>query len=578
MVDENNYSVAFAVLIISSLIVFFNISTAEIQPWDEGLYAIRSRAIIQNNAWLDQTQWAVGGLYSASYPPLIPIALSLSIKLFGESTFAIRFFSAFCSILTLTTFFLYFSRKYSIPIVFLFTINLLLSFHWLYYSRQGMTEIPLVCFTFLTIIFAQLHCDSQTAVQRIVYGVTLTFVFFIALMTKPVVSLTPLIFLIALFIKKEKLKLYSVAPYFLLGLILATPWFVFMTLRYGNEFASVLLPKQLVLPIEENIQKLSIFYYANQLLIANPSLILGISNIILMTLKPFESIRSFNTLSLTFFLWGLSSLVLLSLARTQLPHYTIYLLIPINFFSMVLVKTEDSLDTKIKSFLLTILIYASVWYFLGPIRHNLSQQFALWTIAIGFLVLLVITLFISSALSKSAFISKISFENLVFVLNILLLILTVLTLQRYPTGKIFGGKVISQQLLKISNEKIIYLYHYYNKSDCYNPQIAWYTKGKYLSGIQQLESNNVIYFPLSRRNKILENVQVLNNYPEDYVLYYIADRRNLPYRVVTALLSENRPIITSTPNYVLFGKMKKNLQKMKAILNENNNNHYYYTY
>src|SRR5579871_6889328 len=77
-------------LALACLIPFIRLGIGEIQPWDESLYAIRADACLKFGAWLDQTQFAVGGLYSAWHPPFGIWLIALSKVLLGNSTFAVR--------------------------------------------------------------------------------------------------------------------------------------------------------------------------------------------------------------------------------------------------------------------------------------------------------------------------------------------------------------------------------------------------------------------------------------------------------------------------------------------------------
>lgn len=568
---ESKHSVAISILILSALIILFNISAGEVQPWDEGLYAYRARIIIQNNFFLDQTSCAIGGLYSASYPPLVPIAISFAIKLFGNSNFSIRFFSALCSILTLVCFFYYFSRRYPIPLVFLFTANLLISSHWLFYSRQGMTEIPLVCFAFLTIIFAQYTIEKIEEKSRFIYGILTAIFFSLALMTKVIVSLIPLIFLIALISKKEKKKFFLVTPFFLIGILIAIPWYLFMTFRYGNEFTSVLVPMHLFVPVENNIQKLSFLYYFNQLIVSNPIFILALINLVLIISNFSSNLRRYDTFGLTMLLWAAFGLIFFSFAVTQLQHYTVYLLLPINFLAMDYVHREKTLEIKIKSTTLILLFLASLWYLIGDFRQHLSQNLSLPIILLILSLFLISVLFlgISSSNRVASYLTKFSFENIVFFVNIVILTITIISLQTKPTGKIFGGKAISKYLLELQDEKFVYIYHYYNESDKFNPQISWYTNGKFLSGNERTENNSIFRFPLPQKTGIIAKLRMLKELRDYNVLYYIADKK-LPYQIVINELASMREIIAITPNYVLFGKITKKIEQQNVIIANQN--------
>ncbi|MGQ9819887.1 MAG: ArnT family glycosyltransferase [Candidatus Kapaibacteriales bacterium] len=564
--SDYNYSSAILVFVLSALIILFNISEAEIQPWDEGLYAHRARVIIQKNLFMDQTPLAIGGLYSSSYPPLVPIAISFSIKLFGNTNFSIRFFSALCSILTLTTFFLYFSRKFPLQLVFLFTVNLLISFHWLFYSRQGMTEIPLVCFSFFSILLANHTIESTEQKKRLFFGILTAISFFLTLMTKVVISLVPLTFLLALLINKKKKEFFSTAPFFLIGIFLALPWYLFMAFHYGYEFTSVLIPMHFFQPIENNIQKLSFLYYINQIIVSNPVFVLALIYLVLQFFYPSSTFRKKNILELTMLLWAFLGLIIFSFAATQLQHYTVYLLLPINYLAMDFVYREDTSEIKIKSIAVILILLASLWYFIGDFRQHLSQNLSLPTIILLLCVVAVTILILNSSLiSRIAnYLKKISLENIVFLLIIIILTVTIISLQTQPTGKIFGGEIISKYLMEHKNEKLVYLYHYYNESDKFNPQISWYTNGKFLSGNERLENAKILRFPLPRKTRIIERLRALKELREYYVLYYIPDKK-LPYQIVINELASMRRIIAVTPNYILWGKISKKIEKQNVI-------------
>src|ERR1017187_2103213 len=72
------------------LIPFLRLGIGEIQPWDESLYVIRAEACLKFGAWLDQTKYAVGGLYSAWHPPLGVWLIAFSKYLLGNSTLSAR--------------------------------------------------------------------------------------------------------------------------------------------------------------------------------------------------------------------------------------------------------------------------------------------------------------------------------------------------------------------------------------------------------------------------------------------------------------------------------------------------------
>src|SRR3972149_5023847 len=81
---------------------FVNLGFGEIQEWDEALYAVRAKAIVQLGdwptkdltGWLDQTAYSVGGLYSAAHPPLYIWLTAITYRLFGITEFTTRLWAA----------------------------------------------------------------------------------------------------------------------------------------------------------------------------------------------------------------------------------------------------------------------------------------------------------------------------------------------------------------------------------------------------------------------------------------------------------------------------------------------------
>lgn len=188
--------ISFSLLVLSFIVLIFNIELGEVQPWDEGLYAYRARAILESNQWWDQSSVSLGGLYSSTYPPLVPWMIALNLQIFGENLFAIRIFSVLCSTFAIFLFVFFLSKQFDYLITFLVGLNLLLSSHWLFYSRQGMTDIPLLFFILSNIIVTVKFLEEQYKTKQLVLGLLISFTFFLGLMTKIVLSFIPLLTLI----------------------------------------------------------------------------------------------------------------------------------------------------------------------------------------------------------------------------------------------------------------------------------------------------------------------------------------------------------------------------------------------
>ncbi|MBI5323971.1 MAG: glycosyltransferase family 39 protein, partial [Ignavibacteriae bacterium] len=140
MAQKNHNWIITGIIALMAIIVFINLGTGEIQPWDEGLYAIRAKSILHYDDFWDQTEYSSGGLYSSTYPPLTIWFMSGAMKLFGENEFSARFFSALCSIFSLIFIYLISKKvvsfKYSVLTIILTGTTIV----WNKFSREGMTD------------------------------------------------------------------------------------------------------------------------------------------------------------------------------------------------------------------------------------------------------------------------------------------------------------------------------------------------------------------------------------------------------------------------------------------------------
>lgn len=557
----NHFTLGFSIAMLSAIILFFNLNKGEVQPWDEGLYAYRAKSIVDHNCWLDQTKYTLGGLYSSTYPPLVPWIISLNFKIWGANLFSIRAFSVICSIILITSLTLFFSRQYSQQLVFLFATNLLIAQHWILYSRQGTTDVPLICFIFLSVIFAIKFIESERKSESIVFGSAFTLTIFLGLMTKIVLSYLPIIIFIPLVILKEKKKALSLSIYFLLGTFFAFPWYIQMYLKYGWDFLSALFPPHLYSAVEGNIKPLGIFYYLNQLIVGNPIVIFGF----------FSLIRNFNKFNFKrlidrkgwiysiFYVWALLGILIFSLAPTKLPHYTLYMLLPLIILSLDFIDLElTRISSKQKVIAFCIYAIGLFWSVSPNFRRQISsgsfeQILPLNYILIGGFTILGLIVLLTKETQVQQWLGKFSFDLSLFSTTIVLIVLVILNLSLHPTGNVFGGEKAANWLLNNRTKTFVYLYHQYtnNNSDTLNPQLAWYTKGAYFV---HDTSKKILYVPIKKKNIGLEQVKITRHYPNYPLVYYIA---NKDFRSIILLheIGRYRPILFITPNYIIFGKM-----------------------
>ncbi len=569
MQKTNHLSVGFSIAILSAIILSFNLSKGEVQPWDEGLYAYRAKAIVDYNCWWDQTKYSLGGLYSSTYPPIVPWAISLSFKVFGENLFSVRFFSVICSVILIASLTFFFSNLYPQQTVFLIATNLLIAQHWILYSRQGTTDIPLLCFIFLSIIFAIKFIESRKKTESVLFGSFFSFTISLALMTKIVLSYFPLIIFIPLIFKQEKRKTINLGCFALIGVALALPWYVLMYINHSWGFLSALFPPHLYSAVEGNVRPLGIFYYLNQLIVSNPIVVFAFFSLI-------RNINKFNFKKLIevkgwiysiFYFWGLFGIIIFSLAPTKLPHYTLYMLLPLIVLSLDFIALElASISSKHKIVALYIYAFSLFWSLSPNLRQQISsrtieQLFSLNYILIGVFLLLGLVILLTKEEQIHRWFAKFQLDLSLFMATIVLMVLTILHLSISPTGNTFGGEKTANWLLSQQTTTFVYLYHQYtnNNSDTLNPQLAWYTKGAYFG---RDTSKKILFIPIEKSSIGFEQIKILGNYPNYPLVYYSASKA-LSNSILIQEIGRYRPIIFATSNYIVFGKM---FRKPKASI------------
>lgn len=564
------FFISLSALILSVIILIFNIQKGEVQPWDEGLYAFRAREILKTNLWWDQTSVSLGGLYSSTYPPIVPWAQAINMKIFGENLFAIRFFSIVCSALAIFLFIYFLSTQFDHTISFLVGINLLFSSHWMFYSRQGMTDIPLLFFILANFFSTLSFLEENNKIKKIAFGLLISFTFFLALMTKIVLSFLPLLALIFVFRYFGTKKLFEVFVFYLIGLLLALPWYLYMSINYGYVFLSALLPPHLFSIVEGNTKPLGILYYINQLLITNPILILSFVSIY-QRAKP-KKIENFifsgNFLSDVFFFWFLSGLIVFSLAPTKLAHYTLYLLPP-GFYLIceILCLHFSNFKHTFRFWVITLLFVNVFWYFTPSARQSIKQlefvlsPFAFALLVISFLLILTIYIIERKRTTNTLF-SENFLTTFIIIITSINIVILLLNEAKYPTGKVFGGEKTAIFLRKQNIQTFVYLFHKANDSDTLNPQLAWYTNGEYFG---RKKDKSIQFLPLPMDRIGLSELKQLKKYPNDYVVYYIFSSK-LPKEIILDELLQERQILLITPNYIIFGKKTKDNKERRETL------------
>lgn len=218
------------------------LGASDLKEWDEALYALRTLAILRDGQWLDQTAQAFGGFWTSVHPPLTLWLTALGCRLLGLSEWTLRLPSALagagCLLLAARL-----ARRLAGDRAtgLLAAAGLLLLPVFTRFVRLGQLDAPVLFWLLLCLLLFLKGRDGRGgwfAASGAALG--------LGLLSKVIVAaLAPLS--LALWLAWEALRrdgpagrrrrdAAGLALAVAIGLLLAAPWFAFMTARHGAEF------------------------------------------------------------------------------------------------------------------------------------------------------------------------------------------------------------------------------------------------------------------------------------------------------------------------------------------------------
>lgn len=378
---QNTWAVLTIVGIVAVL-RFVNLGFADIQVWDEALYGVRAESVVRFGDWWDQTPHSIEGLYSSLHPPIYIWCTAGAYALLGVNEFSTRLFSALFGAGTIFLVYLVGKRILNRTTGFVAALFLGLNPFFTFWTRQAQLDATLTFFITLSLLFiCHLISDGRhTGLWVILSGVAVG----LALMTKLFVALiVPVALLLGSVIYDRsnwRRSLWHVLLITGIALLIALPWHLMMTLKYGSGDVLFFLSQSAMIQrtffgIEGNVKELGWLYFVNQLTVVMPYalafFIYGLYRILrrrqmedgLNTTEAASSAwlsRNANTDSLernrssktfgntpreSLFAWRLISvwflafLIVFALIRTKLAVYTLPMLVPISLIAAYVVTS-----------------------------------------------------------------------------------------------------------------------------------------------------------------------------------------------------------------------------------------------
>ncbi len=444
----------------------------EIQSWDEALYCVRADACLKFGAWLDQTQYAVGGLYSSTHPTLGIWGIALGKFIFGDATFAPRLFIALSSIVSLI--YVYKLAKYltSEKTALVSTILFGNAQLWLWYGHHAQLDVPMHT--------AILVCSYYTirSYDREHKSLVLACLFFgVALLTKAFQPLyiLPFLLLIGYLFSKEK-SLRKTLQIVIIGTTIALPWYLMMILQYETYLGnwSSLFSSLGSGTYHETPGRW--WYYSNQLINSYPFvfiLVLPVAKIIIF-IKNKITIARDQKIFICSLAWLVVMLLLVSGMKTNMPHFVLFISIPTIFCTIFAIEQLLKKQNKgITILSLTLTAIAILWGMSEQLRMFIKGELHL-PFEYDLVLLVVLSIII---LMMSVYVCKIG-KGDAKIIVILLAVLVFGNVYRWSIKServyISGAK---EAVSALSGVETILIIHNDAPHENLMPQFAYYSKG-----------------------------------------------------------------------------------------------------
>lgn len=448
---KNSLFIFILVLVVISRFIGYSID--EIQPWDEGIYAHRISACLVHNEWLDQTEYSPNGLYSSSHPPLV-IWINAIFDSYRIGT--ILFSVAIIILLGL----MFKNRFNALVAILIFSFSSFL----LFYSQHTQLDIPLAFFILLGLHFWNMYKKSSLKKYVLLTGIALGLGLWTKIFIAFFIPLTIFFDILFDYYKKKidfKKNILNLLLITLIGIIIISPWFIFMGNKYGEDFFNYYflfhLVNRSISGVEGNTKALGFLFYINQLIVILP---LGISFITIF----YKSLIK-NHQNQIFIISFLLQILLFSLASTKLATYIIPSLVLLTYLAGN-AFSENNLNVKLSKLQTIILLFFQTWSYFPLLRRNIENIDLVLIYDINYTMLIILGLIVLFFIYH-----KVKFKYVIIILIILQYFSFVYS-GNHP-AKFHGISYAAQTYNRIGLENLYHIRPIY-KSEINNPQITFY--------------------------------------------------------------------------------------------------------
>lgn len=494
MFKKNPHLFFFLLIVFIILLKLPPVMSSDIQPWDEGMYALRVNSIVSFGDVLDQSSHSVGGFYSAAHPPLLIWIGSITNMIFGDHSYVYKLIVFVISLITLlmiylTAFELYFlipigesgketkdetgGALFGLLSAMIFSGNII--FH--VFSQRFQFDIPYSLLIISSFYFIILFLKTKSKKYLVITGIS----FGLCLMMKILVGFIIPIVLFSFFLLSSENKvvkrftLKSLLIITAIGILIAAPWHIYMLSKFGSSFLDYFFGfhvyKRAIEGIEQNAKTSGPLYHINYFLTIIPYSILAAKKI-------FIDIRKFRSIDIyTKFIdvWFICSLAIITIFKTKLESYTFLILLPACFMIPSLIFFHSEYFHVRKKYLAILLALNLIWYAIEDYR-DIGKVFI--SENTGNLILIVVILLLTTTVLYFIYLYLINKfypkRLLIYIIITTFFMSGMWYLYKRPKWEntyILSG--IKQEILSKEIKEIAYIGFGYQR----NPQFSYYFDG-----------------------------------------------------------------------------------------------------
>lgn len=540
---SRHHTVLATLLVLGGLYVM-RLASVEIQPFPEGLYALRGLSIQHTMQWLDQAAIAPGGMYSAMMPPLPAWMVAIGIDIVGPTPLAVRWFSVVCAMLTMFLTYTLARRVLSFEGAVMSMVIVGTSIPMIISGRQATEHVPFVAAALAMMWSAITLRDVHDRIGRLVRVFVMIVATSAGALTAPVATLI-LVIGTALVLRSSAQRAWMIAG-MASGLALGSLWWIAMGMRYGEQ---VLLAWSLPQPTlgEESGGVLSALSF---LVVAHPMLIVALMWVVIALRDRAQSVLRDRPEIAVIGLMFVFAVFETALSQHRYMSQAVVIVPPAAILS-VLALEHVRRDARTKMLLATyvLITLAVVWY---GVEHLLHDRLNVQTLLLGaaiFMVALVVLLQQVRHRSRQQAAAVRLYQPVVYGAVTIAALIALIAVVRPSPVTIEGGRPIARRMLDDSlfHKSFAYVFHNRSETDAVNAQLEWYTQG-WMSGTKPGFTHMAIALPADASDEA--TLAIARLLP--WVVYYHPQNRTSLVEDVQRSLETTHVVTYTSRHYTLY--------------------------